>query len=139
MPILRKRNSSRKVKEKSISKWIKICDKEFSLLIRSVGTCQFCGQTEGLQCAHIVGRTNKTLRWNPINAICLCVRCHIFKFHRSPLEFIDWLEERFPERMVYLRENRNKIISRTIEDYKNLLNQLQNRDIKALTILPLDN
>ena len=123
----------KKVKEKSISWWIKKCDKEFSLLVRSIGSCQYCGNRESLQTAHIVGRSNKTLRWNPLNAICLCTRCHIFKFHRSPLEFIDFLGSRYPERMVYLRVKRNKITNRTIEDYKALLEAIKERNIKFLT------
>jgi 5-methylcytosine-specific restriction endonuclease McrA len=123
----------KKVKEKSISWWIKRCDKAFSLLVRSVGSCQYCGTGENLQTAHIVGRSNKTLRWNPINAVCLCTRCHIFKFHHSPLEFVEWLESRYPERMVYIRANRNKITNRTVDDYRILLEAIETRNISYLT------
>lgn len=133
MPSLRKRNKPRKVKEKPIAWHIKKCDKAFSLLIRSVGSCQNCGSIENLQCAHIVSRSNKTLRWNPLNAVCLCLRCHIFKFHRSPLEFVEWLEKRYPERMVYLREKRNTILTRTIKDYKELHAHIEAREISYLT------
>ena len=107
-------------------------DDEFSKLIRSVGRCDCCRGISNLQTAHIVGRSNHALRWNPLNAICLCKRCHIFKFHRDPLGFVEWLETTYPERMVYLREHRNKIIKRTTEDYEELLGAVKTRDISRL-------
>lgn len=138
MSTLRKRVSIRKVKTKEHppSWYVKKCDTKFSLLIRSIGYCQYCGRKENLQCAHIIGRANYTLRWNPLNAICLCVGCHIYKFHRgSPLDFVEWLESKFPERMVYLKEARKKVIKRKIMDYKLLLTALNERDTHYLTRL----
>lgn len=71
-------------------------DRLFSQFIRTRdGMCYRCGTTENLQCAHIISRSYKTIRTHPLNAIALCRSCHVYFTHR-PLEWQDWIEERFP-------------------------------------------
>ncbi len=73
-------------------------DKLFSLLIRSRdGRCVRCSRTDGLQCAHIVGRRYFAVRWDEANAVALCMGCHK-TFTHDPLGWIDFIgEERFFE------------------------------------------
>lgn len=49
------------------------------------GACVRCGATEGLQWAHIIGRSYKLVRWNPLNAVTFCASCHLWQTHH-PLE-----------------------------------------------------
>jgi hypothetical protein len=50
-----------------------------SLLVRSRGMCQRCGERDysKLQCAHIVSRRFSATRTDENNAWCLCARCHM--------------------------------------------------------------
>lgn len=91
------------------SKLIKKADLLFGQLIRARGSCQHCGGTKNLQCAHIISRTNKNLRWNPDNALCLDLKCHLYWAHRSPLEFADWFQTNFPIQYAFLMKEKNKI------------------------------
>ena len=74
-------------------------DAEFSRLIRERDKwrCRRCGTqyapgSQGLHCAHIVGRRNRELRWDERNAISLCFSCHLWA-HGNPLQFHDWLKD----------------------------------------------
>lgn len=54
------------------------CDKLFSKIIRSRGTCERCGNTDRTshQCAHIISRKYSATRTNQENAWNLCAKCH---------------------------------------------------------------
>lgn len=65
-------------------------DNWFSMIVRSVGHCAFCGTTERLQCAHIVSRRYLGVRWDFANAICLCASCHL-RFTHRPLEWEEYV------------------------------------------------
>lgn len=68
-------------------------DKQFSEYIRKRdGECKWCGRKEGrLNCSHIIPRGNLELRWNEANAVTLCYRCHLIRWHKSPLEGVKWI------------------------------------------------
>lgn len=97
-------------------------DKLFSQLIRARDKCCLkCGTTEDLQCAHIIGRSYKAVRWDEANAIALCRSDHLYYTHR-PLEWIDFIgETRFFElkRLAQAPHPR--------PDYETLNNQLEKR------------
>lgn len=82
-------------------------DKWFSDVVRKKAghVCESCGKVEGrMECAHIYGRSAKSVRWSLDNAVCLCHYCHM-KFTANPLEFTRWLEETLGEgHMEMLRE-----------------------------------
>ena len=60
--------------------------------------CESCGISGGkkgsglpqMECAHIYGRANKAVRWDTLNALCLCHTCHR-KFTENPLDFQKFL------------------------------------------------
>lgn len=64
------------------------CDTIFSKLVRKRGYCQWpqCGKTEGLQCSHIHSRTKMSVRWDLNNALSLCNGCHLYKWHKHPID-----------------------------------------------------
>lgn len=59
------------------------------------GKCEYCGSKENLCAHHIYSRSNKNLRWDIDNGICLCQKHHtdssIFSAHKTPLLFDKWL------------------------------------------------
>ena len=61
-------------------------------IVRARGECQSCGETENLQCAHIVSRSYAATRTDPANALCLCAGCHMH-FTHWPVEFARFVED----------------------------------------------
>lgn len=89
-------------------------DREFSLFIREVNYCEIRGldtiRCNGdLQCMHIVGRANRRLRWDKMNAICGCAGHHIY-YTYHPFEFYELIKKYFPEKYQYVNEHRNEIV-----------------------------
>jgi 5-methylcytosine-specific restriction endonuclease McrA len=79
-------------------------DKLFSTYIRTRDgwACQRCGSPFRIQCAHLIGRAYRAVRFASLNATALCQGCHVFFTHR-PLEWADWCEERWPGRLTMLK------------------------------------
>lgn len=126
----------RAISSKSLKKK---CDIEFSKLIRSVGQCQRCSKSSGiqLQCAHIYSRKYTSIRFDPFNAVCLCAGCH-FWAHQNPLEFIEFIQNSFEGRLEYLREARKLLIKRKPKEWQELLLALKEVNLKALMVLKLE-
>jgi hypothetical protein len=82
-------------------------DKWFSDVVRKKAdhVCESCSKVGGrMECAHIYGRSAKSVRWSLDNAVCLCHYCHM-RFTANPLEFTKWLEETLGQgHMEMLRE-----------------------------------
>ena len=85
-------------------------DKWFSLCIRERNgwTCERCGMqyhtpTSGLQCAHIFGRANKSVRLEPLNAFALCSGCHSY-FTANPMNFSVFVKNKLCEKYDILNE-----------------------------------
>lgn len=74
-------------------------DKAWSKLVklRAGMKCEIptCGKPV-LNSHHIYSRSKKSTRWHPQNGVCLCVGHHTFSSsfsaHKTPLEFIRWLD-----------------------------------------------
>ncbi len=86
------------------------------VLARDGYRCWYCGGKEDLQAAHIlsVGASNR-LRFEPFNVVTMCLKDHIFGWHRDPAKYIVALEVKFPGRYDALQ-----IMARTAPkiDYK---------------------
>lgn len=61
--------------------------------------CEYCGTDKNLNSHHIFSRSNRSVRWDEANGVCLCVSHHTFnsKFsaHKTPTEFTYWLESEY--------------------------------------------
>lgn len=97
---------------------IKRCpaDTAFSNAVRlSKGhQCEHCHRGDGrMECAHIFGRRFKSVRWDTMNALCLCHACHRY-FTENPVAFTRWLEETVGQGYLdILNEKRNQIFKTT--------------------------
>lgn len=94
-------------------------DKIFSERIRSIGVCYFQGKDDikcggSLQCMHIIGRSNHTLRWDKDNALCGCAGHHRY-YTSHPFDFYELLQTLMPARMFYLASMKNEIWDKDIE------------------------
>lgn len=82
----------------------------FSKLVRSVGHCEHCLKSVGvqLQCAHWLSRSYSHTRTDFDNAFCLCAGCHRF-FTADPTAWTIWaVAMRGRETYERLRESANK-------------------------------
>ena len=134
MPSLRKK---RKSKLKGYKFWHKKLDALFSALIRSKGMCEWCGSTTNqMNCSHVISRSNKTLRWDVFNAMCLCTYCHRFRWHDNPLEAQAWFQEKFSGRYAYLMKAKDVHLDRLDGDFAKLEEAILNREIRELVTCP---
>jgi hypothetical protein len=89
---------------------VKLADQLFSRIVRSRDYCQASGdgvQCGGMyQCAHLEGRRKYALRWDEMNALCLCAGHHRF-YSSFPLAWSSFLQERFPEQYAHVIARRN--------------------------------
>lgn len=72
------------------------CDDRFrAIIIERAGLrCEECGATNvALECAHVIARRHLRVRWNPLNAVCLCVTCHL-NFTMRPDAWTEWCRGR---------------------------------------------
>lgn len=87
-------------------------DDAFSTAIRMARghRCEHCQRTDGkMEAAHIYGRANKSVRWDTLNILCLCFRCHLH-FTANPLDFETWLKGYVGQGYLdILNEKRHKI------------------------------
>ena len=98
-----------------------------SKIVRAKGKCERCGSTTGqMQTAHIIGRSNHTLRFDFQNVLCLCANCHRWN-HTYPLDFAEWVENKYPNRVRYLNINKNQLTKRNAQTYKELCELLQEK------------
>lgn len=85
-------------------------DKLFSLIVRSVGSCQACGENryEQLQTAHIISRRYNNTRCDLDNAICLCASCHRH-FTDHPVKFGEFVMRHRPNQYAALVVTSQKV------------------------------
>jgi hypothetical protein len=62
-----------------------------------------------LQWAHIIGRANLRLRYEPYNHLIICQAHHVF-FTHNPLDWFRILEREYPERLTLAEQHRQEVI-----------------------------
>ena len=101
-------------------------DTAFSKSLRSIiNYCQAFGKVKckcggPLQLAHIEGRANHTLRFDPMAVLVLCAGHHRF-FHSRPMVFIEFLLENYKSQFDYVMNNKNRITKMKAEDYQDII------------------
>lgn len=60
--------------------------------------CEYSGVTKNLNAHHIYSRSNRAVRWDIDNGVCLSSKHHVlsstFSAHKTSLEFIEWIKEK---------------------------------------------
>ena len=103
------------------------CDTLFSKIVRSAGVCDWCGKSSSqvqLQCSHVISRKYLKLRWDENNACPLCASCHM-KWHSHPIQAMEWFKQKYPARYEYLQDAKIGTHKMTLDDYKELYNNLK--------------
>ncbi len=97
---------------------------------RAENKCECCGIKRYLNAHHVVGRRNRSLRWNISNGVALCPKCHTFSStfsaHQTPTIFSEWIirnrGENWHEDLI---TTANTIKKWTKADKEDLLKQLR--------------
>lgn len=77
------------------SKLVAKLDVQFSKLIRERDKfCQYCKKSSVIYCHHIFSRRHLGTRFDPANAVSLCVYCHRLIAHGDPEKFRDFVIQR---------------------------------------------
>ncbi len=55
--------------------------------------------------SHIIPRSaDGRLAMHPANIFCMCMHCHLYWWHKNPLEASEWMEQAHARRAEWLRE-----------------------------------
>jgi len=104
-------------------------DKEVSRIVRARGVCARCGrgaEAVTLQCSHIIGRTHLGTRWSLDNCFALCIKCHLYWWHREPLQAAEWAKEYLGElKYNELLRQATAIKQWTVDELQELLKLLK--------------
>jgi len=95
--------------------------------------CEVCGKTRNLNSHHIFSRAKKSVRWDVLNGICLCVGHHIgneFSAHKTPYSFNKWLEKYKGANQMELLTIRSNQTSKLHPFEKELLLKELNKELK---------
>lgn len=80
------------------------------MLLRDGERCLKCGKKDKLQTSHIYPKgRHRTMEYDLDNVKTLCNACHLYWWHKNPIEANSWLVERIPER----RLKRLKLMAQT--------------------------
>lgn len=80
------------------------------LSLRDGERCFRCGKTERLQMSHIYPKGRyRSMEMEPYNLQLLCVVCHLFWWHKNPVEAHEWLQAVWPKEWL----SRLKLMSQT--------------------------
>lgn len=103
----------------------------FSKCVRARdGRCLYTGQQTALECAHIVGRRNKAVRWDMMNAVTLTHSAHRY-FTENPIAFHDWLQMTLGEgHLEILREKSQHIFKTTVPIRKEIARHYRQEYLK---------
>ena len=68
------------------------------------GRCRWCQKTTWLQVSHILpkGRV-PSLRWDSENAFALCAGCHLYRWHKNPVESAAFAQKELGPRLEALK------------------------------------
>ena len=97
------------------------------LLAKWGNKCLRCSKLSHLQISHIypVGKYRK-LELDPDNALPLCDACHLWFFHKNPLDAADWIKQTVPKKQLDRLELRKGQSGKGSKDYKLWLVYLKN-------------
>jgi len=72
--------------------------------------CLRCKRSDKLQLSHIYPKgTHRSMEFEPDNVKLLCMPCHLYWWHKNPLEAAVWLEQTIERK----RLNRLKLMAAT--------------------------
>lgn len=79
-----------------------------AVILRDGEKCLKCGKRDKLQMSHIYPRRYKRMIYDFDNLKLLCVGCHLYWWHKNPIEAHEWLvktvDEKRLQRLKFMSE-----------------------------------
>ena len=101
-----KRTLAKREAKKFLKEWREAALQRASFA--GVPVCERCGSREHLNVHHIINKRYKPLRYNKLNSLVLCAKCHKFDIkmaaHSNPIMVVDLLMKIRPQAITTLRE-----------------------------------
>lgn len=102
------------------------------LVARDKEKCLRCGLTERLQMSHIYPKgKHRRMEFDPDNLKLLCVGCHLYWWHKNPIEAWEWLQMKLPQERIKKLKLRANTVDKSTFDY-NLHKLFLEQEIKKL-------
>ena len=105
---VQKKRAKKKRREQNNTQIKKLVTKALrnKMLSRDHSKCQKCGKVVTGRNAHMSHVKSKgaypSLKYELLNVKTMCMRCHLYWWHKEPLDANDWFRSKFPERAEVL-------------------------------------
>jgi len=119
-----------KNKRKLLEKQLDLAFSEF-VRLRADGKCDMCGRKGGkLDAHHLFKRSRRSVRWDTLNGVALCFRCHRLGAHSPDFgdqaNFHKWCVDTYGTTMLdRLEAESHQIVKMSIPDLEEKLDQLK--------------
>ena len=91
------------------------------VILRDGEKCAKCGKQGVLHLSHVKSEgAHPRLKFEPVNVKFLCIRCHLYWWHRDITEATEWFNETHPSRAEELKEMVKNEYSMSKPDFKKL-------------------
>tara|TARA_R100000781_G_scaffold94684_1_gene58999 strand:+ start:5666 stop:6022 length:357 start_codon:yes stop_codon:yes gene_type:complete len=88
--------------------------------------CLKCGKSDNLHASHIYPRGKfPKMQFEPLNVKALCLGCHLYWWHKHPLEAKDWAEKALGRTRLMKLKRRANTIDKSLWDFKAIKEQLE--------------
>tara|TARA_R110002012_G_scaffold321519_1_gene549643 strand:+ start:183 stop:539 length:357 start_codon:yes stop_codon:yes gene_type:complete len=96
------------------------------LVLRRDKCCLRCGKTTALHTSHIYPRGKyPKMQFEPLNVKALCVGCHLYWWHKHPIEAKEWAEKALGRTRLMKLKRRANTIDKSLWDYEQIKQQLK--------------
>jgi len=107
---------------------------EFNRMVTEAQPCAVCGKKfEKMDCSHILSRGGHDhLRFDILNVLPMCSRCHRWFWHDDPLKAMEWFKAKYPERYDYLMFADKQFKSWTTDELRQIREVIEKKEVKKL-------
>ena len=88
--------------------------------------CLKCGKTTALHTSHIYPRGKfPKMQFEPENVKALCVGCHLYWWHKHPIEAKEWAQKTLGGRRLNKLKKQANTINKSLWNFKEIKKQLE--------------
>ena len=90
--------------------------------------CLRCGKTNNLHASHIYPKGKyRKMQFDVNNVKALCLGCHLYWWHKSPIEAKEWAEKTLGKKRLNKLKKQANTVNKNKLDYKQLKSELETK------------
>ena len=90
--------------------------------------CLRCGKADRLHASHIYPKGKyRKMQFNVENVKALCIGCHLYWWHKHPIEAKEWAEKTLGRARLNRLKKQANTINKTPWDFKEIESELKNK------------